>query len=141
MKRTKPDVVLKDFWRDNRRFADLFNTVLFQGKEVLKPDALEEQDTEISGIIEMKNYRETLSRSRDVVKKLSDGFEFVILAEENQQHIHYAMPLRNMIYDSMGYLKECQEITRKHRVSGEKLAGAEFLSGLKKKTGFIQLSV
>lgn len=132
MKRTKPDVVLKDFWRDNRRFADLFNTVLFQGKEVLKPDALEEQDTEISGIIEMKNYRETLSRSRDVVKKMADGFEFVILAEENQQHIHYAMPLRNMIYDSMGYLKECQEITRKHRAAGEKLVGAEFLSGLKK---------
>ena len=119
MESTKPDVVLKDFWRDNQRFADLFNAVLFQGKEVLKPDSLEEQDTEVSGIIEMKDYKETLSRTRDVVKKMADGVEFVIFAAENQQRVHYAMPLRNMLYDSMGYLKECQELSRKHRADGE----------------------
>ena len=27
----KPDVVMKEFWRVNERFADLFNGVLFQG--------------------------------------------------------------------------------------------------------------
>ena len=132
MESTKPDVVLKDFWRDNQRFADLFNAVLFQGKEVLIPDSLEEQDTEVSGIIEMKDYKETLSRTRDVVKKMADGVEFVIFAAENQQRVHYAMPLRNMLYDSMGYLKECQELSRKHRADGEKLSGDEFLSDLKK---------
>lgn len=26
----KPDTILKDFWRNNQRFADLFNTVLFE---------------------------------------------------------------------------------------------------------------
>lgn len=119
-------MVLKDFWRDNQRFADLFNAVLFQGKEVLIPDSLEEQDTEVSGIIEMKDYKETLSRTRDVVKKMADGVEFVIFAAKNQQRVHYAMPLRNMLYDSMGYLKECQELSRKHRADGENFQGMNF---------------
>lgn len=43
----KPDVRWKHFWRQNDRFADLFNAVLFQGKEVLKPETLEEIDTDI----------------------------------------------------------------------------------------------
>lgn len=28
-KKVKTDVVLKDFWRQNERFADLFNAVVF----------------------------------------------------------------------------------------------------------------
>ena len=47
----KPDTVLKNFWRDNQRFADVFNTVLFNGKQVLKPEDLKEADTDISSII------------------------------------------------------------------------------------------
>lgn len=30
--RTYDDVIVKEFWRDNDRFADLFNAVLFKGK-------------------------------------------------------------------------------------------------------------
>lgn len=33
----KPDTILKNFWRDNRHFADLFNAVFFNGEQVLKP--------------------------------------------------------------------------------------------------------
>ena len=35
------DTALKNFWRDNQHFADLFNAVLFNGKEVLKAEDLE----------------------------------------------------------------------------------------------------
>ena len=38
--KVKPDVLLKDFWRSNERFADLFNAVMFQGEEVLRPEEL-----------------------------------------------------------------------------------------------------
>ncbi len=31
------DAVLKEFWRVNERFADLFNTVLFGGEEIICP--------------------------------------------------------------------------------------------------------
>mgnify|MGYP000452910658 CR=1 FL=1 len=36
----KPDIVMKEFWRVNERFADLFNAVLFNGKNVIKSDML-----------------------------------------------------------------------------------------------------
>ena len=36
--KTKADIIFKDFWRENERFADLFNTVVFKGKEVYVND-------------------------------------------------------------------------------------------------------
>ena len=92
-----------------------------------------EKGTDVSDVIEMKDYKETLSRTRDVIKKTAYGVEFVVLGIENQQHIHYAMPLRHMIYDAMGYLKEYQEITRNYKGSNIKLSDSdEFLSRMRK---------
>ena len=50
--KVKQDVLLKDFWRSNERFADLFNAVMFQGEEVLRAEELQEMDTDVSGIIQ-----------------------------------------------------------------------------------------
>ena len=71
----KSDVRWKEFWRQNERFADLFHAVLFQGKEVLRPEDLEEIDTDMSGIVQFKDYEESLVRARDVVKKMAFGVE------------------------------------------------------------------
>ena len=109
------DTILKEFWRDNRRFADLFNTVVFEGVQVLKPDDLQEADTEVSGTIEGKDFIENLTRTRDIIKRTALGAEFILVGIENQKNIHYAMPLRNLLYDGMGYLKEYREISGKRR--------------------------
>ena len=82
--------------------------------------------------MEFNEYKETLSRARDVVKKAAHGVDFVIMGIENQRKTHYGMPLRVMIYDALGYLKEYQEISRKHREAGDKASAEEFLSGLHK---------
>ena len=73
-----------------------------------------------------------LSNSRDVVKKTAYGMDFVIWGIENQQKIHYAMPLRHMIEDALSYLKEYNEIAKKN--VDEKAANTkdEFLSRFKK---------
>lgn len=128
----KSDVIFKEFWRNNERFADLFNAVVFGGREVIKPEILQEIDVDVSGVIQMKDYKETLTRIRDVVKKTAYGTEFVVLGVESQQHIHYAMPLRHMIYDAMSYLKEYQELTRKCGKDDGKKTTDEFLSSMKK---------
>lgn len=128
----KTDVVLKDFWRANDRFADLFNAVVFHGKQVLKPEELQELDTEMSGIIRFKDYEESLVRTRDVVKKTAFGVEFAILGIESQQRIHYAMPLRTLLYDGMGYLKEYQEISRSRKEEKGRMTEDEFLSKMRK---------
>lgn len=74
--KVKPDTVLKNFWRDNQRFADVFNTVLFKGKQVLKAEDLKEADTDISSVIKFNNHAETVQRILDVVRKTADGTDW-----------------------------------------------------------------
>ena len=44
----KPDTVLKNYWNNKEQFADLFNAVLFEGRQMIKPEELEDVDTESS---------------------------------------------------------------------------------------------
>ncbi len=133
MKKLKKDVVLKEFWRDNSRFASLFNGFLFDGREIIKAENLREMDSDVSGVIWDKDYEESLSRVRDVIKKMAYGIEFVILGIEAQDKIHYAMPLRVMIYDALGYLKEYQQLSNQYKNHPKQLKSSEeFLSKLKK---------
>jgi len=108
-RRTSDDIIVKEFWRNNERFADLFNAVLFKGKCVIKAENLQEIDTDVSGTIRVQEYKETLKRARDVVKKYYNGVEFNILGLEMQEKVHLAMPLRTMVYDALGYIKEYNE--------------------------------
>lgn len=73
----------------------------------------------MSGTIRFKDYEESLVRTRDVVKKMAFGVEFAVLGIEAQQRIHYAMPLRTLLYDGMGYLKEYQQISRSRKTEPE----------------------
>ena len=112
----KVDVILKAFWRDNDRFADLFNATVFEENQVLRPEMLQEADTDVSGTIRTVSSDEiSLNRNRDVIKKTAMGVEFAILAVESQMKIHYAAPLRTMLYDGLGYQKEYSEITKRNK--------------------------
>lgn len=108
----KPDIVLKDFWRNNARFADLFNGCLFHGNKVLDPDMLLESDTDVSSILKFNGYAETLGHILDVVKKSVYGIDFVILGLENQMNVHYAMPLRHLAGDTLIYMKEYSDTVK-----------------------------
>ena len=131
------DVSLKTFWRDNEHFADLFNATVFNGRQVLKPDKLTEMDTDVSATIQSKNYNESITRNRDVVKKMSDGVEFNILGLEIQDKTHYAMPLRTMTYDALGYIKEYNDIKKQHKLNKDSFSSPEeFLSGIDKSDRF-----
>ena len=131
------DVTLKTFWRDNEHFADLFNATVFNGRQVLKPDKLTEMDTDVSATIQSKSYNESITRNRDVVKKMSDGVEFNILGLEIQDRTHYAMPLRTMTYDALGYIKEYNDIKKQHKLNKDSFSSPEeFLSGIDKSDRF-----
>lgn len=131
------DVSLKTFWRDNEHFAYLFNATVFNGKQVLKPNKLTEMDTDVSATIQSKSYNESITRNRDVVKKMSDGVEFNILGLEIQDKTHYAMPLRTMTYDALGYIKEYNDIKKHHKLNKDSFSShEEFLSGINKSDRF-----
>ena len=138
--RLKPDIVVKGYWRNNEQFADFFNAVLFDGKEIIKPNELEDIDAEESYILEHREYAESIGALRDNVKirKKSTKYdvEFVILGMEGQEHIHYAMPMRVMGYDYGTYKKQYDDNASKYRhIKG--LSDDEFISKMKKTDKFI----
>ena len=131
----KPDTVLKNYWSDNEQFADLFNAVLFDGRQVILPEELEDVDTEESTVLEHKDYAESIKASRDNIKiqkkSTVHGVQFVLLGLESQEHIHYAMPMRIMGYDYGSYKKQYDSNAKKYQ-SREGLDEDEFLSKMKK---------
>ena len=136
----KPDVVLKKYWENKERFSDFFNAVLFDGKTVIRPEELEDLDTDESSILEHKNYAETLKASRDNIaickKSTRYGINFVMLGMESQEHIHYAMPMRIMGYDYGAYKKQYDNNAAKYK-NGKGLSSDEFLSKMRKTDKFI----
>ena len=44
---------------------------------------------------------------------------------ENQTHVHYVMPVRNMIYDSLQFAKQVLEVAAKHKRNKEHKGAAE----------------
>lgn len=72
---------------------------------------------------------------RDILKKwtimTSRDATYMLLGVENQANVHYAMPIRNMLYDALNYSSQVEAIGKKHRRRKD-IEGDEFLSGFKK---------
>jgi hypothetical protein len=126
-----PDLATKQFWENNDRFADLFNAVCFNGRQVVKPELLEERSTEVSASVPLGKHYEHVKQYQDVTKYYR-GTELTILGIENQQKIHYGMPLRCRLYDDLDYLKECRTLRGIHKDIKDFANADEFLSGLRK---------
>lgn len=136
----KPDTVLKNYWSDNEQFADLFNAKLFGGRQVIRPEELEDADTEESSVLEHRNYSKSMQAFRDNIKirKRSTvyGVELVMLGTENQEHIHYAMPMRVMGYDYSAYKRQYDRNAKKYSgASG--MDEDEYLSRMRRTDKFI----
>ena len=135
----KPDTVLKNYWSCNEQFADIFNAVLFEGKQVIRHEELEDVDTEESTVLEHKDYAESIRASRDNIKvrkkSTAFGVELVMLGMESQEHIHYAMPMRVMGYDYSTYKKQYDSNAKKYQAA-KGLEEDEYLSGMKKTDRF-----
>lgn len=114
-------------------FADLMNGTLFDGEQILHQEEME-RISDHFGVFQpgMKRRLNARERDEDVRMKASVGTYSVIFANETQGAVHYAMPVRNMLYDALEYTKQVQEIEKQHKDAGEKLDGDEFLSGIKK---------
>lgn len=136
----KPDIILKNYWNDNEQFADLFNAVLFGGKQVIRPEKLEDVDTEELSLLEHRDYAESIQASRDNIKvskrSTEYGVELAMLGIESQEHIHYAMPLRVMGYDYGTYKKQYDSNAKRYKTF-KGMERNEYLSKMKKTDRFI----
>lgn len=145
----KVDTVTKAYMRKNNIFADAFNYLIYEGKPVVDPEQLRELDTTEIALLFGSQEKEN-GQSDDLVQKYRDILKFAVVMQEdevayillgielgieNQTDIHYAMPVRNMIYDALQYGKQVADTAANHRKSDKsfrKRTSGEYLSGFYK---------
>ena len=132
----KIDTITKEYMKDPVIFADMFNKFLYHGKQVIRPESLIEMDsTEIVVPYGEGKAGVPAQKYRDVLKlMMTDGnIAYCILGCEDQGAIHYAMPVKNMLYDSMQFARQVTKAAKSHRQEKEhKPTSDEFLSGFYK---------
>ena len=128
------DSKAKEYLSDNTRFSEICNYVLFDGEKVIKPEDLKECDTtEVLSVFGIDKKQIVKQKWRDLLKSVSvkhTGQMYVILiGAEAQTDIHYAMPVKTMIYDALNYGEQVNEAKKSHRKNKDYRSSDEFLSG------------
>ena len=128
------DSAAKEYFSDNVKFADLCNGILFAGEQVIAPDSLQERDTtEVLSVFGADSKYIHLQKWRDVLKnavvKTTGDICIVLFGVEAQAKIHYAMPVKNMLYDGINYGDQVKQAAKKHRRDKDTESEDEFLSG------------
>jgi len=129
----KVDSAAKEYFSDNNKFADLCNGILFEGEQVITPEALEERDsTEVLSVFGIDPEQMHLQKWRDLLKnavvKTTQNICIVLFGIEAQANVHYAMPVKNMLYDGINYGNQVNQAAKRHRRKQD-TSGDEFLSG------------
>ncbi|HBA46814.1 MAG TPA: transposase [Lachnospiraceae bacterium] len=128
-------------------FADAFNQFLYHGEQRIDPAQLTELDT--TGIVVpygADNAGVPEQKYRDVLKLLhamtDEDAAYCVMGIENQADIHYALPVRNGVYDFLQLSHQVSEAANSHKRAmkekeaaqpgKEKTTDGEFLSGFRK---------
>ncbi|WP_243127531.1 hypothetical protein [Schaedlerella arabinosiphila] len=116
----KADTVTKDYVKDAGVFADIFNYYIYGGRQVILPEQLTERDsTKIALPYGADEAAVPVQKFRDVQKlyaAMTDGkMEYVLYGAENQAEIHYAMAVKNNLYDALEYAGQVEEAAKSHR--------------------------
>ena len=106
----RKDIITKEYMEDTEVFADVFNHMIYKGEKVIDPKNLKELDTANVIIPYGADGAEVpYQKYRDVFKILcameDENAVYLLLGVENQSNVHYAMPVKNMVYDSLGNMQ------------------------------------
>ena len=130
----KNDVLTKEFFSDDARYADLINGLGCDGKQIVRKEDLQELDTQ-TGTVRLSSQRKKGRRKikfRDLVRRTAFGINFAVIGIENQEIVDYALSLRNMSYDVGEYEKQAAKIKKEVRKNSIGLTKGEYLYGFKK---------
>jgi len=107
------DSAQNDYLNDKVRFADMCNGILFCGKDIIRPEELQE----VSGDIV---YWEGQRRRKMIPDKvrLWKGLYLAIISVENQTMIDYSMVFRMMKEEALSYEHQWDERERELRQKG-----------------------
>jgi len=161
-KTIKTDIVVKNYWRDNARFANLFNAVLFEGGQVILPEDLKDIDTEGSFVLEHKNLVEGIQAARDNIKIckhstrhgatclhemltvdeelapfINDYKMLLVEARKNNRKLHHMenidlFNLLSIFLNDEKRMEKANEYVKEHEVAGEVLMTIAGVTGRKR---------
>lgn len=126
------------YMRRSDVFADAFNYYFFDGRPAICPGSLSELDTREALLLPYGGASGAplpVQRERDVLKSLAVMTDrhaaYLLLGVEAQSHIHYAMPVKALVYDALQYARQVEQAAASHRQSGDYRGrgGDAFLSG------------
>lgn len=126
----KKDITLKDYLSDPMRYADLLNGSIFQGRQVIQAETLQDMDT-----VQSKSDKQTVvERINDIVmKQTQTGNLFAVWVVANQDTIDYSMPVRVMVQDALAYDQQIKNIKRMNQRQKQNYTDSgEFLSKIRK---------
>jgi len=136
----KVDIATKQYMSHRDVIADVFNFYIYDGRQVIKPEKLQKIDTAEVALPYGNDAEIAVQKLRDNIMlwtmAMDDKAAYAVLGIENQDKTHYAMAVKNMLYDALQYAKQVEEAKRSYRNGLNKkrikLNSEEFLSGLKK---------
>ena len=130
------DTEAKAYLSSPDKVADAFNYWVYGGRDIIKPEELQPMDTTAIALPYGNDAKKPIQKIRDVLKLYTamrdEQAYYLMLGIEIQTETHYALPVRNMLYDAMSYAQQVSDIAAEHRKNKDKMTGEEFLSGLKK---------
>lgn len=112
---------------------------------MINPERLHSLDTTVISIPHGVDGCEVpVQKYRDGLKYLTamedESAVYLMLGVENQSEIHYAMPVKNMVYDALQYAQQVEHIAKVHRnarrkgnlTEKQKINNGEYLTGFYK---------
>ena len=153
------DIKAKKYLGKKDAFADAFNYLIYDGEPVIDPDSLRDMDTSHIALPYGNNASLPIQKYRDLLRiwdaKTDGNMIYVILGEEIQGKIHYAMPVKDGLYDWIGYSNQVEATRNSYNKKGNdgkdaelcaengvlkiKLTSEEFLSGFRKEDRLIPI--
>lgn len=130
----KIDVAQMDFLRNPGHFADIWNALVFDGRQVVKPEEL----VEISPVGLAESGDRSVKKNADMAMGKTAGGEILaVMIVENQTEVDYSLPVRVHLRESMEYDRQVAEICRKNRAAqknGDKVFSdsGEYMYGFRK---------
>ena len=142
------DALTKEYVSQNEIFADIVNYIVYNGTQKVKPENLTAiNPVETVNIKTNSGKFVSAEKIRDLLKKLiikqDDSTTYVLVGIENQTDVHYAMSVKNLLYDALNYSSQVSDIASARRKAGKAATTsaekkqyygttAEFLSGFGK---------
>ena len=107
------DLAQNDYLNDKTRFADMCNGIIFQGKNMIRPEELQEVE---EGIV----YHEDGKRRKIIPDKvrLWKGIHLAVISVENQTKVDYKMVFRMMKEEAVSYERQWNDRERELRRRG-----------------------